>query len=847
MLNRNESCFHLGQSRGLRIIIPAIFLFTQTVFAQTGSISGTVSDISGNALPGANIVVEGQAFGTASDLSGRFFLGDLNVGEHILNVSYMGYKPESKNILVPAGLEIEVDFVLEKSAFSGSSVMVTATRRETNIQNTSGSISAISGAHLEEQGKVDVTQFIDAIPGVTSVSVGVGVNRIIFRNIAVSTQEAGKPTSATYFDDFPISAPWGRGIPDIRLVDMERVEVMKGPQGTLFGRSAMGGIVRYISSKPTTSNFKAGLNTYTSSTVDGGINIGGHAFLNLPVTDKLAIRTLAYTYQNSGFIDNIELDKSDVNNEETWGGRFALLWDITDAFSLGATYLKQDMKGAYSTVTTIRDPGDLDVAGDEGPNIPFDVEARTAIAGTLMERDQIDDYINLKLEYNLNYFKSTLLVTNTKNQFGWVFDEREFLDLHAGTAPDLNGRDDTNLASVVDRNIVELRLVSDNDSYFDWIAGLYHEDYTSQGHLYTEYSGPDQLLFGFFPIIIGEPGKDNESNSSGGENAFYGEVGFNFLKTTRIVVGARHSSLKSSVELTKLGGFFNLLTNAIINEGKTFKTEGDVNTYKLALEQRVSEDMFAYALLSTGYRGGGYNLPTAVAPFSTYDSDRLTNYELGLKSSLLNGLLRTSVAGYLIKYDDIQLVVQQPVYFNRVTNNAGKAQTLGLEFGLDYFINDNLRLNFNGSISKPELLEDVPPSKVFDYDDNYVVVDSHYVYTGRKGDLLPGSATENFSVSLEFKQSISNRVGFFSNASYRYIGSRLNDFNLDLDVELPAYSLTDLRMGLSYGSGLRVTLFVDNLFDEAIIYYIDRQGTTGYEMVPTNRPRTSGVNLSYNF
>ena len=816
------------------LILFWIFASSQMLMAQSGTVKGIIYDDTGITLPGVNIVVSGSTFlGTTTDISGVYMLSNVPIGEQSIKVSFLGFESQTKTINVADGQTTELNFTLKQAAISLGEVMVTATRRTTNVQTTPASISAITGIQLEEQGKVDITQFIDAVPGVTSVSNG-SVNRIIFRNIATSTQEAGSPMSATYFNDFPISAVWGRGIPAVRMVDMERVEALKGPQGTLFGRSAMGGIVRYIANKPNTRKLTAGFNTYSSSTTDGGMNFGGHAYLNLPINEKMAIRIVGYGYNNSGFIDNVELDVPDFNDEKIWGGRLAFHWAPTDKFSIDATYLKESMQGSYGAVTTTRDPGDLNVAGDEGPDVPFNINARTAIAGTLPEQSPAYDFYNLKLEYDFNYFTTTLLATHTKNQYKFSFDEREYVGLRSGTLPDMIVDDKP---SVEKNNILELRLVSPSEKFIDWIAGFYYDDSKYHDYQYTPYFGPDQLMWGFFPLSEGDaPGLDGEYEGTTGEKAFYGEVGFNLPTNTRFVLGYRRSNVKTSNVSTKADGSFSELFGLLENLDRVFKTEEDVNTYKVAIEQPFTKDIFAYALAASGYRPGGYNQPTPLSEFSTYNSDKLWNYELGLKTTWLDGMLRTNVAAYLLKYDDIQLSVQDPVTFAIETKNVGKAQVLGIELGLNYVLNEHLQFGFSGSLSNPELLEDIPPTDPGD---------GSLIYTGRKGDKLPGSATESFSFSVNYNKSLNKNLDLFANANYKYVGKRLNDFNTDLDVELPAYQLVNMRVGVNHSKGWSIALFADNLLDEAIIYNIDRQGPV-FESVPTNRPRTIGINLSYN-
>ncbi|MFC3050486.1 TonB-dependent receptor domain-containing protein [Kordiimonas pumila] len=707
-------------------------------------------------------------------------------------------------------------------------IMVTATRRSTGVQTTALTISAFGGEELEKKGYNSISQFIDTVPGVTATTEGPNRNRVIIRNIATSTQESGSSTIATYFDDFALSAVSG-GAAEIRLVDMERVEVLKGPQGTLFGRSAMGGIVRYISNKPDPKEFAAGFDMYLSDVNDGGENYGGHGYVNVPLSDKMALRAVGYYYDNAGFIDNVELGNKDANDEETYGGRLAFHWDITDKFSTDLTYLYQKIDAGASFVTTTRDPGDLSIAGDEGPDIPFDVEARTGIGGIDRRHTDSQEFLNLKLEYDFDAFITTLLATRNTLKTGFAFDQREFVDIRSGCVCDYLDPDSGRVSGDAQTDILELRLVSSNDTKINWILGAYYEDSDTLANQLITYYGPTQYLYGFIPILDGEETIDYTATAHSNEKAVYAEVGMDLTAKTSFKVGYRRSHIKYDTIDLKQEGSFVVLTGADALLGIPFETKENVNTYKFSLEHQINDDIFAYALATSGYRRGGFNKPTIISPFSTYNSDSLWNYELGLKTKWFDGRLVANLSAYLIEYTDIQLVVQDPVTFARSTQNAGKAEIPGIELSLAYQVNNYLDIAFNGSLSDPKLKEDVPGG-----------------VTGKKGDRLPGSAKENFSVSLNWESPIFSQHTLFSNLTYKYTGERYNDFNLDLDIALPSYDLVDFQIGLRSDEGYSVSLFAHNLFDEAYIGYIDRQGTS-FESASTNTPRTIGLRLKYDF
>jgi len=698
-------------------------------------------------------------------------------------------------------------------------IIVSATRREQSIQTAPVSVNAFSGEQLAKAGYLGVGRFLDSVPGVTSLAEGPGNNVVIIRNVATSTQEQGGAVTATYFDDFAMISPLG-GVPEIRLVDMQRVEVLKGPQGTLFGRSAMGGIVRFISNKPDAAELKGGVNTYVSQTTDGGTNVGGHGYLNLPLGENLAARFVAYRYQDDGFIDNVELGIRNYNEESTVGGRAAVRWQPTDTLTLDLTYLYQHTDAAPNWVSDIHTP-----TGD----IPYDVERRDAIGAVRMERGFENQSVNLRVEQQFEPFTATLLATHTRVEGRQVFDQREYVNLAYGCACDyLEDKDQPGAVGSTD--IVELRFVSPKERFFDYIFGFYYEDSTSKERSLIRYFGPPQPVFGgLLTFTDGTRLVDRLSSGDSREQAVYGEAGLNFTGQTRAAFGYRWSDVRFGYLDRQASGIFDLFTGAADNVGIPYQTDEKVSSYKFTLEHKLNQDLFVYALASSGYRRGGFNAPTLISPFSTYGSDSLWNYEIGAKTTWLGGRLVANLAAFYLDFSDIQLVVQDPLTFERSTRNAGKARIPGVELSLSWQAGNYLTLNFNGSWSDPQLLEDVPGG-----------------VSGKKGDRLPGSATESFSLSANFDYPIGSGFDLTALAAYKYIGDRLNDFNTTLDVALPSYDMLDLRLGVRSDRGYSVTLFADNVFDEATVYRIDHQGAS-FDVAPTSRPRTVGVSFAYDF
>ena len=712
-------------------------------------------------------------------------------------------------------------------------IIVTATKREVNLQETALSITAVTGEELENLGVVALGEFVENIPGASLINQGPGKRQVVLRGVTTSSFEGGRATTGTYLNDFPLVG----GSADMRLVDIDRVEVLKGPQGTLYGKSAMGGIVRYITNKPDTGNYSGGITLYASDIEEGGSSVGGHAYLNVPLSESLAARTVLYRYDNAGFIDNVGTDSKDVNTEETSGGRLALRWDVSDTASVDFEYHSQAMRSGGATGL-----GTQSISSTYSPT-PHDGFNPFAPPNNLLAPDLSDpsyfnttngsnsfdvEALNLNVEMEFDPYTVNLMLSNKQILWGSESDSSPYVFVYDGIT-----HFDKVEKGKLDGESIELRFVSKTGGFIDWIAGIWYESEEGGFKRKTIGSTPtDLLLFGFFPSIDGDVGEDSIDRWKIEETAIYGEVGLNLTEKTRLSLGYRRSDVLSDSELLKAAGTFDALVGLPSQVGIDEVVQEDVNTYKANLEHRFSDRVFVYATASSGYRVGGFNRGGLLANRSTYKSDTLWNYELGLKSSWLNDRLTANTSVYVLKWDDIQLAAFDNDTFVYGTVNVGSAQIEGVEAEVRYRATENLSLSINYAYLDAVLTED------------YFGADDPTIITAKSGDRLPGSPKNSYSLFVDWRAPLSEEMTLSFNATYRYVGSRLNSLGAGLAPN-ESYDSVNVKAGIEHESGFQVSLFANNLLDERATNASALVGVITYTFV--NQPRVFGLNVGYSF
>jgi len=708
-------------------------------------------------------------------------------------------------------------------------IIVTASKRATSLQDTALSVSAISGADLNKLGVTSFDQIMNTIPGATLIEMGPGFSRLTFRGISTSSFASGNKTTATYIDEFPFSL----GDSDIKLVDMAQVEVLKGPQGTLYGQSAMGGVMRYITNKPNFDTVEGGFDASTSSVADGDTGYQGNGYLNIRLSDNLALRTVLYQYDNPGFIDNIGTGTKNINKEEVTGGRLALRWGISDRAEFNLLYLNQTQRigggqadgfqAPTSTYTPVLSGAPTDLSPPDLDNPTF--------------RSNIDPFqeldfeaINVKLDINFESFDLSIMAATKQQEKRFEWDASLFI----GVYDDVTTTFKSDL-SEFDTNTFEARLVSTGDGPIEWIAGVWYEkeegDRPDSSVIRTPRT--DLIVFGV-PMVDGDLFFDRDIFDDSEELALYGEVGYRFTDKAKFTVGYRRANLKLDSGVLRADGVFDAFVaagSAAIGDDES--TEEDVDVYKFHFEYTFNEDMLGYAVASSGYRAGGFNRGGIRTPSSKYESDSLWNYEVGVRSSWLDNRLIVNTVAYYIDWTDIQLRAFALDALAQRIQNVGKASSLGLETEIRYQATESLQLSVNYGYIDATLDSDV---------------ETNGTILAEDGDRLPGSNKHNVSVFADWQMPITSELDIQANVSYSYVSSRRPDLaNRNLSVsEAPSGDVVNLSAGLSHQNGVSVSLYANNLFDDRNIQVFSGLGTA-LEVASMNRPRTVGIRAGYKF
>ncbi|CAM5481409.1 TonB-dependent receptor [Rhodanobacter lindaniclasticus] len=667
-----------------------------------------------------------------------------------------------------------------------ATVVVTANKRSERLQDVPMAVSALEGDQLRREAARNFADYAAEVPGLNLISAGAGQTQLILRGI---TSGANTPnaTVGTYIDDVPYgsSTIYAAGsvlTPDIDPDDILRIEVLRGPQGTLYGANTLGGLLKFVTTPPDSTRFAGRLQVGGNRVSGGDSGFDTHGMVNLPlVQDKLALRVNAYSRKDPGYIDDVASGRQDVNDADVRGGRAQLLWTPTDKVSLRLSALAQNLSGdALANGGVDVDPVTLKpLYGDL-------TQSRAAGTGKLDVRYRLYD---ASLDADFGWAS---LVSSTS--YGKL-DRASNADMTTAYGPILNpmlglanGGYSMDNPMSLGKFTQELRLQSAEDQTLAWRAGIF---YTRERTTNTQ----DVLVFDAstgepiaLPLVLGHVSIGPASFT---EWAAYGDVTWHVSPRFSLLLGARYTRDRTTFTQTSTG---------ILVGDTDFTIRGSDNptTFLVNPSFKISDDLMVYARVASGFRPGGPNVgvPPGLGAPLTFGPDKLVSYELGLKSSMLDRRMTLDVAGFYIDWSKIQLTSFAGGF--SFLGNGGKARSQGIEASWQYVAATGLVLSANGSWTDAKLAADATPA-LYALD----------------GDRLPYVPRWNASLAADYDFPLGGGWSGFVGASYRYIGSRLNDFNTAPGPRfaVPGYHGVDLRAGLNVGRWT-FKAYVKNLTDE---------------------------------
>jgi iron complex outermembrane receptor protein len=699
-------------------------------------------------------------------------------------------------------------------------IVVTAQKRTERLQDVPTAVTVLDAAKLVETNALSLDDYFRDVPGLTLYDNGDGLQKLVMRGITTGAGET--PTVGIYVDDTPLggSTQVSQGdslVADIDPSDLQRIEVLKGPQGTLYGAGAMGGLFKYVTVAPDPNTFSGHISVDGESVDGGGTGGAVRGAVNIPlIADTLAVRISGSTRNDPGFIKNINGDENDVNKHRVNSGRVALLWNATDAVSVELTAMLQDIEGHgldredYNFITRQPIYGDLEQS--RVPNTDA-ISLRYAV-------------YNLKVKADFGWATLTSSSSYSKNTFDGPIDVSYlFSPIFAPIfgIPDLGIK----LTQQFGTNKVtqEIRLVSEGDRNIDWIAGLFYtrEDSNSYQNFDPIQTGNGQEITGLPLLSLGTVASTYQ------EFAGFGGVTYHFTKAFDTQVGVRYA-YNDQADISVSNGIFNGGPPATLNSGES---QQGAFTFLVTPEYKFSDDEMIYGRIASGYRPGGpnYTLTGVQTPFQ---SDTLINYEVGFKTDALNRTAYFDLAAYYITWKRIQLEgenADDEEYFT----NAGNAVSRGFEASGQYRPIRALTLGANLTFTDAHLTESAPNGI-------YAPAGSQLPYCPR----ISGQVSADYEVPLT--ATWKGGVG----GDYSYFGGRTTVFQMDASIprpELPAYRVLNLHAGVHDGR-YSVNLFLKNVTNERGIndaIPISLGKTLDQYSVSLIQPRTVGLSLAARF
>jgi iron complex outermembrane receptor protein len=766
-------------------------------------------------------------------------------------------------------------------------IIVTAQKRASALQDVPFSVAAASEEQIRDSGSTNIADLARNFAGLTITDLGPGQSQVAIRGISagqvVRDLVGGvKESVGVYLDESAISQ--ALFTPDLDLFDLERFEVLRGPQGTLFGAGSSAGTVRYITRQPQIGRFEgaaeAGVSTGTDS--DVGYNLRG--VVNLPMADTAALRVVGYYNELAGFIDSVypgRAKREDVNSGERYGARVALLFQPNENVSITPRIVYQKLKtDGYPRIDHYNILGNPFTTTEPAVNPGERGQVTQIPEGIDDEMTMADLVVNwglggVTLTSVTSFTDRDVVVVRDASQlsgsvsitFGSIFPRNAPIPATSAEVR-LNSPliDTTNLETFSQ----EVRLASDSGDAFEWLVGAFYQD------IDREY-GQDLPTPGY-DLFLTRRGLPPSSGFNAPANtpyfsqvpftlkqfALFGEGTYHFTDQWSLTGGLRYYDFDEDRVLTFVGAFADA---EHLREPASTSSDGFSPRAILAYEP--NEDVLLTAQIARGFRLGGINdplnvglcTPSDLVTFSgnpDFKDEKVTNFELGAKTQLADGRVTLNAAVFLSDIDDLQVIADAGSCSSRIVLNA-QAESIGAEVELLARPTPNWDLGFSATWVQAEITEtqrDATGAPIAGI---------------RDGNRLPTSPEFQASASATYSWPFSATLEAFTNLTLQHVGSSFTQLadqepgvgvvgpgaffpfgnptitGFTFEPELPSYEIGNLRFGLK-NDAWEAAVYVNNIWDERAFLSLDRErGFRARVSYLTNMPRTYGVSVRMNF
>jgi iron complex outermembrane receptor protein len=715
-------------------------------------------------------------------------------------------------------------------------VVVTAEKRSQRLIDVPASISVVSSKDLEDLHAVSMADWASYVPGLSVESAGsAGFETVSIDGIPPLQQN---PEVKIYLNDTPLgtSSSYGFGgniTADLLPYDIDRVEVLRGPQGTLYGANAMGGLIKYVLKSPDLSTFSGAVGGEMFGIHgDGGVGAAFRAAINVPIiNDELGFRASVYDEYTPGYIDDIATGQNGNNGVRQRGGRVALLWKPTSDFSVEVTAFDQY---SYQNNTD-------GVTYDPTTHQPFPGGGKLSnidpLPQSLKESLQLYD---ATIKWDLHWANLTSISSFQDFASNLVLDdslaEGPLLNFYLGT-PDVGEV----ATPEVKKFTQEVRLASPTSDFLEWMVGGYYTNETEKDlqSIYA-YTSPGNLLPGLNPAEFAKV------NSIYDELAVFGDLTWHITSQIDLTGGVRYAH-NHQVYYEPEGG---PLTGEPVGVELPNPAEGTsqqgTTTWMVSPNYHLDENTMVYARVATGYQPGG---PTGVllginAP-KTFQASTLIDYEAGLKSTFLDGRATADISAYYIDWSDIQLVIAVPGV-GSLPGSGGPATSKGIDANTTYSPIDGLTFGLNLSYTDAQITDAEPSLGT------------------AAGARLPQTPFWAGSFTVDYKTPIDERWNFEAGGGYRYKGSQyylvqgqttngvpVGSGGLLAGGEESAYGQVDLHAGINDGSW-RISVYAKNVTNDLHLIDVGTTTAAGFG-TPVDyggdilQPRTIGISIDKAF